>query len=488
MDDHYKKLVGGVLLVAIFALATRQVYCQDEQRSTEVLVPTTSEGIRQLLQQLVPSGPQRKEMRSYLRLLGDDSYVIRESASRKLLKYATIPNAILEETLESSDLETLMRASHIARSQQQQRLLNTLRESLHSIRDNKLTGVTVPLIEALATHYELNSMWDSARYAIDATSEPSDEAALLEATKHKNPLVRASVVGAYGRIAGPDGIDHVLSLLKDDHERVRLAAATAVGNANRHECLDVFVELLGSNEVEIRLAAIQSLRALTSQQFEYSALETGAARQRSEEAWRGWVRKHGPTAQLTSPLPDSWTLHLLDSLDHWIVIADGKPTSSNKLGIRLRQGVLICPTNVNCFMRTTAAFRNYELRYQWRWPTNQFNDAGIMVMLDDKNIGMGNGLEVQLHHQHAGDFYKIGDFIKGKMMSGEDSRIASGHERPLGEWNEMRIKVLRGRINVHINGRLHNEANQVPQVQRHIGIRLEGSPIEFRRMELTPLD
>jgi hypothetical protein len=114
-------------------------------------------------------------------------------------------------------------------------------------------------------------------------------------------------------------------------------------------------------------------------------------------------------------------------------------------------------------------------------------------------------IEVQMAHKSAGDFWCIHENIEvpdmekrrprkeGQKFGGEqkDARqilnLTDGSEKPVGEWNTMIIEARGDEIIVHVNGDLVNHGKNATATQGKIAIQAEGSEVEFRKIELTPL-
>ena len=65
--------------------------------------------------------------------------------------------------------------------------------------------------------------------------------------------------------------------------------------------------------------------------------------------------------------------------------------------------------------------------------------------------------------------------------------LTNDSEKPIGEWNRMRIQCIGDRITVHVNGDLVNAATGCSQQEGAICLQSEGHPIEFRSVKLTPV-
>jgi len=112
-------------------------------------------------------------------------------------------------------------------------------------------------------------------------------------------------------------------------------------------------------------------------------------------------------------------------------------------------------------------------------------------------------IEVQMMHENAGDFWCIVEDIKVPNMVErrgdpaewgitEDKKrrilnLTDKSEKPLGEWNSMRIECLDRKIKVWVNGDLVNEGYDCTANSGQIALQAEGAEVEFRKVLLTPI-
>lgn len=192
---------------------------------------------------------------------------------------------------------------------------------------------------------------------------------------------------------------------------------------------------------------------------------------------------------------NSRSIRLLNgkNLDGWTCYLGDSDVSCDQVW-SVEDGVLRCTGKPTGYLITRRDdFADYRLQLQWRWPDKPGNN-GVLVHCTTKNeLGVWpKSLEVQLQHQHAGDFWVIGTEID--MENIEQRRDGRRHlnltddsEKPLGEWNKMEIVCHGDRVTVKVNGELVNEAVDVSQQRGAIALQSEGAPIEYRDIVLTSL-
>ena len=67
------------------------------------------------------------------------------------------------------------------------------------------------------------------------------------------------------------------------------------------------------------------------------------------------------------------------------------------------------------------------------------------------------------------------------------SRKKVAMEKEAGEWNQYVIRLKDGDLKLMINGETVNTATGVQATPGRIGVQSEGGPIEFRKIEVTPI-
>lgn len=184
--------------------------------------------------------------------------------------------------------------------------------------------------------------------------------------------------------------------------------------------------------------------------------------------------------------------------------ADGNPDIAPSFVVR--DGMLISQGEPQGHLISDASYSNYRLVVEWRWPGEPGN-CGVLVHASEPRMlykMFPRSIECQLHVNHAGDFWCIGENIavpdmakrragpKEKWGGNEgDGRniknLTDGSERPVGEWNQMVIECRGTSIDIWVNGDHVNNGFDCTTDHGQIAIQAEGAPCEFRRLELQPL-
>ena len=171
----------------------------------------------------------------------------------------------------------------------------------------------------------------------------------------------------------------------------------------------------------------------------------------------------------------------------------------------VRDGKLVSLGTPGGHLITDDVYKNYRLEVQYRFAGVPGN-CGVLVHASRPRALYGmfpKSIEVQMMHENAGDFWCIVEDIKVPDMEarrgpkenwgiteGKGRRILNltdGSENPVGEWNTMVIECVGNSVKVWVNGDLVNHGTDCTASEGNIALQAEGSEVEFRKVELTPL-
>jgi 3-keto-disaccharide hydrolase len=173
----------------------------------------------------------------------------------------------------------------------------------------------------------------------------------------------------------------------------------------------------------------------------------------------------------------------------------------------VRDGALVSRGVPKGHLVTHAAFRDYRLEVEYRFPGKPGN-CGVLVHASRPRAlykMFPQSIEVQMQSGDAGDFWVIQEDIQVDEMEkrrprkanekwggaeGDARRILNltdGSEKPLGEWNTMVIEAKGRGIRVWVNGTLVNQGRDATVDHGRIALQAEGTEVEFRRVEIGPL-
>lgn len=175
----------------------------------------------------------------------------------------------------------------------------------------------------------------------------------------------------------------------------------------------------------------------------------------------------------------------------------------------VRDGLLVSLGSPGGHLLTNEEYADYRLTVEYRFPGKGGN-CGVLVHASTPRELYGmfpRSIEVQMQSGHAGDFWCIGENIEvpdmekrrprseaGQTYGGgpQDARrilnLTDDSENPLGEWNTMVIECRDDEIKVWVNDELVNHGTNCTAESGKIAIQAEGTEVEFRKVELAPLE
>ena len=194
-----------------------------------------------------------------------------------------------------------------------------------------------------------------------------------------------------------------------------------------------------------------------------------------------------------------------NDLSGWHADVPAMEDSSVKSPFIIRNGLLVSLGTPNGHLITNSTYQNYRLEVEYRFAGEPGN-CGVLVHASTPRFlykMFPKSIEVQMHHQDAGDFWCIGEDIsvpdmetrrgsKEQWGTTEEKlrrilNLTNGSEKPLGEWNRMRIDCIKNSIKVWVNNDLVNHGFNCTAEKGQIALQAEGSEVEFRKILLTPI-
>lgn len=164
------------------------------------------------------------------------------------------------------------------------------------------------------------------------------------------------------------------------------------------------------------------------------------------------------------------------------------------------EGVLALAGTPVGYLLTELSYQNYELHLEYRWPADAAprSNSGVLLHVASAPVGASpwpTCLQLQMKPQNAGDLLQMAGakFAEPVTSPAKGSvpplraRQEPSSEKPLGEWNALDVVCRDGAIEVRANGVLQNRVTQAEPQAGRLGIQLEGTPLELRRVRLTPL-
>jgi len=189
---------------------------------------------------------------------------------------------------------------------------------------------------------------------------------------------------------------------------------------------------------------------------------------------------------------------------HWDI-----PEMDNDAGVAnpfiVRNGLLVSLGKPGGHLISDDVFINYRLVVEYRFSAKPGN-CGVLVHASTPRAlykMFPKSIEVQMQHESAGDFWCIGEDITTPDMEarrgpkeewgGSEGKkrqiknLTDGSEKLAGEWNSMVIECVGRELKVWVNSDLVNYGFNCTTDRGQIALQAEGSEVEFRKLELTPI-
>ena len=164
------------------------------------------------------------------------------------------------------------------------------------------------------------------------------------------------------------------------------------------------------------------------------------------------------------------------------------------------QGVLHCQGQPLGYLFTEKNYDNFVLELDWRWPPGKEpGKGGVLIRTTGEDKIWPKSLEAQINAGDAGDFWGL----DGYQLDGPADRKTSlehpqfgkltnvkksaAVEKPAGQWNHYKIVADGPVVTLEINGQTVNRATNCETAPGKIVLTAEGSPIEYRHVQLRAL-
>jgi Domain of Unknown Function (DUF1080) len=183
--------------------------------------------------------------------------------------------------------------------------------------------------------------------------------------------------------------------------------------------------------------------------------------------------------------------------------ADTIPNLASPFAVK--DGMLVIAGEPRGHLISDSSFRNYRLEVEYRF-TGKPGNAGVLIHASTPRAlykMFPKSIEVQMESGNAGDFWCIVEDITVPNMiarrgpraewgitEGKGRRIrhlVDGLEKPLGDWNRIVVEAVGRTVTVWVNGTMTNRGTNASADRGQIAIQSEGSAVEIRKVELTPI-
>jgi len=173
---------------------------------------------------------------------------------------------------------------------------------------------------------------------------------------------------------------------------------------------------------------------------------------------------------------------------NWVYVIKDKSSKPAEV-FSMNNGILRITGISSGYLRTKKSYSNYELNTEWRW-TKMPANSGILVHIQQKDTIWPVCYQVQQKAGDAGDIICMNglwakectDSVKFTLK-----KLRVSNEKPIGEWNSMKVICKDNTLKVFVNGQLQNDITGLTASNGYIGFQNEGKPLEFRNLSIKLL-
>ena len=171
-----------------------------------------------------------------------------------------------------------------------------------------------------------------------------------------------------------------------------------------------------------------------------------------------------------------------------------RDTSDPKSAIVVKDGEIHVAGNPYGYFYTDRPFKNYVLRYSWRYPKEQPEkttmNSGLLVHIQEPHKVWPKSIEPQGRYKDHGKIFFPGweKDEAAKLKATWDEKAQQKALKPSHEWNTTEATVRGdGTIEVKING-VAVSSVKTPLTSGAIGFQSEGARIDFKDIKIKMLD
>ena len=178
-------------------------------------------------------------------------------------------------------------------------------------------------------------------------------------------------------------------------------------------------------------------------------------------------------------------------LSNWNLVVENNAVPGDQV-FTVEKGVITVKGAPFGYMCTKEKYADFTLEMEYRWSGEESN-SGVFILIEDLANPFPKGIECQLMAGNAGDFvllngsdlneYTLPEGVTERPQFPIIEKMHPSSEKPTGEWNKLKIKVVDGAISAFVNDVLQNEATSKVK-EGHIGLQSEGKEVQFRKLVL----
>lgn len=156
------------------------------------------------------------------------------------------------------------------------------------------------------------------------------------------------------------------------------------------------------------------------------------------------------------------------------------------------------------YIRTTTAYADYKLTAEFRWPNppapgnsglfiHVVGQDGIWPKMYEISVATGRVgnietfLDARINEGTLGGRGSAPTATQTNLRTGGHRATVAAQEKPAGEWNTLEVVADGGTITVAVNGVQVNRVTGAKPNAGAIALQVEGAPVDYRNVILTPL-
>jgi HEAT repeat protein len=284
-----------------------------EQVLKDAKLPTDGPELLAYIRSKTLSDADRERLAAAVRRMGDESFEVRQQASKDLVVAGRPALPLLKRALNDADLEIARRAERCIDEIERSPVSGHLAAAARLVGELRPDGAAEVLLAYLPTADE--------DYVVDAVIAAVDRVGLRDgkplpvvvaALGDRHPLRRAAAAHAVARSAGEEDRGRAAPLLRDSDPRVRYEAATGLVYAGDRAAIPALTALLTDAPVELAWQAEDILCRLAGDSLPAASLGAGVGddRRKSRDAWEAWWKEQGDKVDLAKLTREEPLRHL----------------------------------------------------------------------------------------------------------------------------------------------------------------------------------
>ena len=227
--------------------------------------------------------------------LSDPSFVVRETATRRLTNMAVQPTQKLKALTDDADPERRMRVRYVLRhgSSDWDRVVKLV----DRVRAEKLQGFAKEILILFEVCGDKNLNGSFERCLL-VTVGPRDVNLLASTLKKHHPAMQVTCIVALTRVGTDEATQAILQHAEETDPLVLLAQGECLTKLGRREGLPILIRLLVSEDPRIRTAAAINLQSATGQDLGFFTAKNDKEFRAVAQHWHQWWTEKGAAVKL----------------------------------------------------------------------------------------------------------------------------------------------------------------------------------------------